>query len=368
MKRKKLFLAAVTAVLLTVGFTSCSDSNGGIDDDFSEKLEGIYVLNSGSMGYNNSILTFYNFSTQKTTEKVFQVQNGQSLGDTGQDLLVYGSKIYITVHGSNIIFITDLQGKLLSSIQPEKDGKPQLPRHIIAYGGKVYATLFDGHVAKIDTTLLKIEDQVKVGRNPEKLRVSNNKLYVANSGGLDFNTPLGYDNTVSVINLNSFTETKKIPVVINPSQMEVNSRGDIYLVSNGNYWDVPNALQYINPSTHEVTIVDVHATYMSMGKDDNLYIISSQFDVNWNQTIALRVYDTKAKVLKTDSFISDGTVVEKPYSISTDSKYGYVYIGESDYITNGTMYIFTSTGQFVDKFDTGGLNPMGGYYVNVNIQ
>ena len=367
MKKTNVFLVSIALVLFTLGFTSCSDDEGGRGGGVPEKLEGIYVLNSGSITYNNSVLTFYDFTTQEITDKVFQKQNGQQLGDTGQDLLIYGSKIYITVHNSNVIFITDLQGKLIDHIQPIKDGKPQLPRHIIAHAGKVYATLFDGHVAKIDTTSLKIEDQVKVGRHPEKLRVSNNKIYVANSGGLDWNTPLGYDNTVSVIDINNFKEIKKLEVVVNPVQMEVNSQGDIYLVSMGNYWDIPNTLQYINPNTDEVSVVeDVHATYISVGKDDNLYIISSLFDENWNQTTDFRVYDTKTKSLKTNNFISDGTEINDAYSISTDLELGYVYIGESDYVTNGTMYIFTSAGKLIDKFDTGGINPMGAYYIKTN--
>ena len=101
-------------------------------------------------------------------------------------------------------------------------------------------SLYDGYVARLDTASLEIEQKVKVGRNPEQLVVANNKLYVANSGGLDYNTPVGYDKTVSVVDLVSFQETKKIEVVTNPVNLVTDNQGDVYLVSMGDYGAIPN--------------------------------------------------------------------------------------------------------------------------------
>ncbi len=65
---------------------------------------------------------------------------------------------------------------------------------------------FDGSIVKIDTASLQIEATATAGRNPEGVCVVNNKLYVSNSGGLDFPN---YDNTVSVFDLNSFAEINR---------------------------------------------------------------------------------------------------------------------------------------------------------------
>ncbi|MFV0417649.1 MAG: YncE family protein [Dysgonomonas sp.] len=346
----------------------------GVNDNNSEeenfaKIEiediagGIYILNSGKSNSNNANLAYYDFKTETLTERIFEGANNKALGDTGQDIVIYGSKMYIAVYESAVIYVTDKSGKILKTIESTKDAVKQKPRSLAALDGKVYATFFDGYLAKIDTTSLNIEGQVKVGRNPEYVRTANGKIFVANSGGLDYNTPLGYDKTVSVVDAASFTESEKVDVVINPDKMAVDSEGDIYVISNGNYGDVPNTLQRIRKEGDKYVVTKVgNATWMSMS-NDKLYIIYSQYDANWNQTISYHVYDAKTEKIITNNFITDGTDIKKPYSITTDPIYNYVYIGTSDYTNNGDMYIFTSEGKLVKKFDTKGINPMGAYFV-----
>lgn len=328
-----------------------------IVDLIDYKGAGIYVLNSGKMGNNNANLAYYDFTTKTYTEKVFETVNGKSLGDTGQDIIVYGSKMYIAVHGSGVIYVTNKQGKILNTIESTTEGVKQQPRGFAAYEGKVYVTYYNGYLAKIDTTSMSIEAQIKVGRSPEYVRAANNKLYVANSGGGDYPN---VDKTVSVVDVTTFTEKKKIDVVINPEKIAVDSDGDIYVISNGNYGEIPNTLQRIDAKTDNVTTIG-NATWMSMC-NDKLYFIYSQY-AEKEQTITYHVYDAKNEKMITDNFITDGTEIIKPYSISTDPVTKYVYIGTSDYTSNGDMYIFTPTGKLVNKFDTKGINPMGAYYV-----
>ncbi|WP_156032831.1 YncE family protein [Prevotella sp. 10(H)] len=326
------------------------------------EVSGIYILNSGKQGHNNANMSFYDLTAKTLSTKVFEAANGISLGDTGQDIIVYGTKMYIAVYGSGVIFVTDKQGKQLGKIESVKNGKAQQPRGFTTHDGKVYVTYFDGNLAKIDTTKMEIEAQVPVGRNPEYVRVANNNLYVANSGGLDYNNPIGYDKFVSVVDIATFKETTKIPVVINPDKMAVDSEGDIYVISNGDYKTIPNTLQRIDAKTHKVTNVG-NATWMNIN-NDKLYIIYSQYDANWNQVITYSVYDTKTEKIITDKFITDGTVVNKPFSITTDPVNNYVYIGTSDYTNNGDMYIFSAEGKLINKFDTGGISPAGAYYAS----
>jgi YVTN family beta-propeller protein len=66
--------------------------------------------------------------------------------------------------------------------------------------------------------------RIAVGQNPEGLAVSNGKLYVANSGGLNFPD---VDSTVSVIDLTTHTELLKITVGKNPGGVCVDSEGDV---------------------------------------------------------------------------------------------------------------------------------------------
>ena len=231
---KTLFFA------LAALFVACSN-----DDDPSPVVpEGqddvIYVLNSGDWKSNNSSLTMYNPTTGEVVQNYFEQQNGRCLGNTANDMIIYGSKMYIAVAGESTIEVATLDAKSIKQIECGAQ-----PRYLAAYGGKVYATYYDGHVARIDTTSLVVDAKVKVGRNPEQLAVCGSKLFVANSGGMDYNTELGYDNTVSVIDLVSFCEVDKIEVALNPAN--VVSTGDgVFVASYGNYADVPSALQYIS--------------------------------------------------------------------------------------------------------------------------
>ena len=80
-------------------------------------------------------------------------------------------------------------------------------------------------------------DTCTVGYQPEEMVIAGNKLYVANSGG--YRVP-NYDRTVSVIDLTTFTEIKKIDVAINLHRLELDRYGNIYVSSRGDYYDTPS--------------------------------------------------------------------------------------------------------------------------------
>jgi len=355
MKKRNYILAIALCALFTIPFISCSD-----DDDPSGEptytTSGLYILNSGNKGANNATLSFYNLEDGTVVSDIFKQKNNRGLGDTGQDILIYGNKMYISVTNSQTIEVTDLEGKSLKQIKAT-----QKPRSLASHNGKVYVTLFDGYVGRVDTTSLEIDKTIQVGRNPEQIVVANNKLYVANSGGMDYNTEIGYDKTVSVIDIPSFTETKKLDVIMNPCNLAVDNQENVYLVSMGNYDNgnppVPNTLQIINSKTDIISSTDIkNATELS-STGDKIYMYYSQYDKDWKQTITYYVYDAVNKKTVTDKFISDGTVVAQPYKIIANKDLKYVFITESNYTTNGDVNIFSEAGALVKKFEAG-LNPV----------
>lgn len=319
--------------------------------------EYLYVLNCGSMGSKNAGLTLYDIKEGTIIKDVFEAQNGRRLGETGQDIIIYGSKMYISMTDEMTVEVTDLDAKSIKQIPTE--GKP---RYFAADAGKVYVTYWNGLVARIDTTLLVVEATTQVGRNPEQLVVANERLYVANSGGLDFNTEAYYDKTVSVVDIASFTETKKIEVEINPFDVVSDGYGNIYVVSVGNYMDIPNSLQIINTTTELVTLVtDVNATFITAA-GSILYAISAQYDSDWNAIFTYSAYDMLGNSLLTNNFIGSTKIDNTPIRISSDMESGDVYITTSDYLNDGDVYIFNKSNQFVRKFEAG-LNPMKVVYV-----
>src|SRR5260221_6607308 len=72
---------------------------------------GIYILNQGdgagsSIKY-NSTLTLYNYSTKALIPDQYKVANGTQIGAIGNDMEIYGSKMYIVATISGVVDILD---------------------------------------------------------------------------------------------------------------------------------------------------------------------------------------------------------------------------------------------------------------------
>lgn len=351
MNTKKLFSYLLAAIAITPFLSSC-DPNNEVEN--TEISTGVYVLNSGKFGKNNSTITYYDFASGFATTDVFAQKNGRILGDTGEDIIQYGSKIYIAVYQSSLIEVVD--PKTMTSIKsiPMMDGQGNAtkPRTLTSANGKVYIVLFSGSVAQMDTTTFAIEKTLQVGANPDKSVIVNNKLYVANTGGMaEVN-----DSTVSVINLTTFTEERRIVVNLNPSgNMGADSQGDVYVQSSGNYGSIPGKLQRIEAGTYKVTDIELTAKGFSV-YNDKAYVYSFDYDENWqtaNKKII--VYDLKNEKIENESLVSSA-IDKTPYGIDVNPVTGDIYLGVTDYSTLGKVYCFGKDGK--EKFSfTAGLNP-----------
>lgn len=64
-----------------------------------------YVLDEGNWGANEASIDRINLTTGAIVKNVFSTANSRGLGDVAQDLVVYGTKAYITVSFSNTVEI-----------------------------------------------------------------------------------------------------------------------------------------------------------------------------------------------------------------------------------------------------------------------
>lgn len=357
---KNFLLQGVLLSFLALGFVSCESEDN--DEPWVEPeiiTTGVYILNNGSWMSNNAKLSYYNIDDNTVTADVFYNVNGeQKLGDLGQDMAIYGSKMYITVTGSNKIFITDRSAKILQTIDPQNNDQPMEPRYTKAYGSKVYVTTQSGYVLQIDTTSMAVDKQIKVGSYPEQMTIVNGNLYVANSGQ-------GKDSTISVVNLSTFAESK-IDVIINPEKITSDEYGNIYVISTGNYVDIRPTLQKINPTTKTVSVISTDvATQMAASGDKLFLIYMNPTDYSATAAAKLYYYDiTKGEVVK-ESFVTPpaATDLDDANSISVNPSTGDLYITTSDYVTKGSVYKFSSGGVYQTKFSSEGINPMGAFFL-----
>jgi hypothetical protein len=353
---RKLLLSAT----LVLGLTSCSDDDKPIVEPPVTATNGFYVLTQGTWGTNSGALYFYDIEKKEVTE-AFKAANGIQLGDLPQDMLIYGSKMYIAVSGSGIIYVTDKNAKIIATIKD--DAQKISPRHLDAANGKVYVSLWEGYLAQIDTVTLEVEKKIAVGLNPEYVKVVNNKVYVANSGGDNWQN--GYDKTVSVVDLN-LTSKKDIQVAMNPYQLAVDKYNNLYLVSRGDYATTPYSLQQINTSTDAVTEIDKGRAYSVFPYEDKLYILNHGYDANYNPYSTFLYYDINSKKIVDESFITEENAANIPNdiaSVSIEPVSGDYYVTASNSVQNGDVYIYSKDGKFKSKFDAGSSWPSGAWYI-----
>lgn len=355
----KLFFKSILLFTFIALLSACDDMKdmpAPVDLPLTPGETGqLYVLSEGLFNMNNSTLSLVNFGNRSVKYNFFLDMNNRGLGDTSNDMKRYGSKIWIVVNVSSQVEVLDTKSGISIKRIPffNSVNVARQPRFITFYGNKAYVCSFDGTVARIDTTTMAVEAVTTVGRNPDGITAVNGKLYVSNSGGLDIPN---YDNTVSVVDLNTFKEVKKITVGMNPFRVEADSEGDVYVVSRGNNGNIKSTWSRINSQTDEVvqTFDNLPVVNFTI-HNDTAYLYNYDFV---KSTYWVKTFDCKTEQLISDNFITDGTPLERPFSITVHPTNGNVYLTDArNYTVKGDLLCFTRKGKLLYKIQSIGLNP-----------
>ena len=339
MKKIYLFMAAG---LIAATVTSCKDNDDVTppNPDKPTVSAGAFILNQGN-SYSNieGGLFAIDYSNGNVDANVFKTANGRSLGNTPQCGIAYGSNIYIGVFESNTIeVISRADYKTVKQIQLGKDKTGfdgTAPRSMAAKDGKVYISMYDGFVCRLDTAKMALDASVQVGNNPEKIAIYNNRLYVPNSDGMSYPN---YGKTASEIDLGTFTVSRTFEVGLNPSQFLVNEDG-LYVLCLGNYNDVPGMIYRVG-SDYKLT--EIAAATMAAAGDDELFLINAPY---YGDGISYNVYDTD------DNKLKEWTMNQKPdypSGIAVDEVGDKILV--SSYVMNGQWPSYDAPG-YVNVYD-----------------
>lgn len=200
------------------------------------------------MGSNKCTLDYFDYQTGLYARNFYAERNPnviKELGDVGNDIQIYGSKLYVVVNCSHKVEVLDARTGV-------RIGQVNIPncRYIRFYKGAAYVSAYvgpvlidptapKGAVYKVDTTSLAVKAKVTVGYQPEEMEIIDDYMYVANSGGY---RPPVYDNTVSVIQMEDFKQVQQIPVGINLHRLKKDKYKKLWVTSRGNYENVPSRL------------------------------------------------------------------------------------------------------------------------------
>lgn len=317
---------------------------------------GLYVISEGNASQNNAKLGFYNLASSTFTGDYFVQQNPTetALGNTANDAIIYGSKLYVVMNvSSQVLVLNAANGTLLKRIDFGTTPNFKNPRYAVGAKGKVYVTAYDNTVNVIDTSALTLGSPIAVGADPEGIAVYGNYLYVANSGGLNYPN---VDSTVSVIDLNTSAEIKKIKVGYNPNKVKVASNGDVYVSAYGVFGISTASISVINSSSNTLkTTLGSAYEYSHV----EIFGNTAYFFNNYGGAGTAKVYNTDTNTDIRAEFITDGTAITTPYGINVDEQNGDVYITDSkDYTTAGSVTCFDKSGKKKFSFSvTPGVSP-----------
>jgi hypothetical protein len=331
---------------------------------------GMYVLNEGNMGSNKASIDFLDLDENKPTvhylRNIYSERNPnvvKELGDVGNDIKIYGSKLWIVVNVSNKVEVATADScKRITQINiPNcrylafKDGFA----YVSSYVGPVK---FDkdaplGMVYKVDTVDFKKKDSVVVGYQPEELCIVDNKLYVANSGG--YRAP-NYDHTLSEIDLATFKEIRKIKVGLNPHHCQVDHYGQIWVTSRGNYNDVPSRIYRLYKARNQlyevIDSIDTPVSGLSIVGDSLYYYGSAWNNATATNNISYGLINVRThKIIDTNLFSAPQLkAITMPYGIIVNPVERDFYLMDAkNYVSSGSLLHFKSDGTYDWTVQTG---------------
>ncbi|MDE7396621.1 MAG: YncE family protein [Muribaculum sp.] len=364
MKLKPFFLYFLSLLMVA---TSCREDELVVpteydilgDENPESGIRGFYLVNEGNMGSNKCTLDYYDYMTGIYARNFYAERNPEvikELGDVGNDIGIYGSKLYIVVNCSHKV-------EVLDSHTGRRIGQVDIPncRYIRFHRGKAYVSSYvgpvlidpaapKGAVYEVDTLSLSVIRKVSVGYQPEEMEIIDDYMYVANSGG--YRAP-NYDNTVSVIQMVDFKQVQQIPVGINLHRLKKDKYNKLWITSRGDYQSRPSRLYVMQkkPGYNQMVVTDtipLACSEMAFYGELMYYYATEWNNFNASNTITYGIIDIRTREKISDNFITDGTEKEitMPYGIAIHPENGDIFVTDAkNYVSSGTLYCFSHEGK-----------------------
>jgi DNA-binding beta-propeller fold protein YncE len=274
------------------------------------------------------------------------------MGDVGNDLAIYGSRLYAVINCSNKVEVMD-------AATAKRIGQVEIPncRYIKFYRGYAYVTSYAGpveigaehaqrgYVAKVDTATLEVVGRCIVGYQPDELDLADGKIYVANSGG--YMVP-NYENTISVIDIGTFTETERVTVATNLHRVRADSHGRLWIASRGDYYQEPSRLYcYDTRKRRMEQTFDIAVGDMDLCGDSIYVVANSWSNISMTSTTSYAIVNTSTMTRVSDNFITDGTDtdIRVPYGIAVNPVSRDIYVTDArNYVNPGYLHCYAPDG------------------------
>jgi DNA-binding beta-propeller fold protein YncE len=252
-------------------------------------MDNVYVLNTLSQN-----LSVVNPATGDVTP------DAAALGLYTNDIKIRNNRIYVANSGINEIQVIDINSlQTVNSFDTGTGTNPYL-MEFINDSTIAVTLLFTNEVAFINLESGEIT-KIQTGSGPTGLKYTDGLLYVCNTNFITFGE---YGpGTIDVIDPSTLTHVDTITVGTNPNLIDVNSGEDFFVLSTGNYADIPSKIFRLDKFSHEVTDSisiqgDPSLSNMFIDQLNRMFLTLSSSDEYGN----IIVYD-----LDKSEFIKDGS-------------------------------------------------------------
>jgi len=238
----KSFLSLIALIPLFAGCDSENPGSGVAPDE-----PGVFILNEGLWGQNNSSLQFFSGKTGQISGDTETGVLGRLLGDTGNSMAQEGGLGRISVTSSNkLVWFSLKDGSFVSELAFGTDASPR--ESVILPDGRLMISSYYSHrILVVDRATGKQTGSVSVESYPEALAFDGTCLWVSCNG-------LGAGKTVEKIPVSDFSGKISIRVPTNPDRISVTGDG-VLVYCQGNLWqkDPGGKLVKIRSSDSRVT-------------------------------------------------------------------------------------------------------------------
>ena len=307
---------------------------------------GIFISCEGNFMYGNGSLSFYNMENRKVTNQLFYARNNAPLGDVVQSLSMFQNRLFIVVNNSGKIYIADAE---TAEYQGSVTGLTS-PRyiHFISDEKAYISDLYSTEITIINPVSYEITGKIDLNGHTSEQMVQIGK-YV-------FVSAWSNDEYILIIDAETDELIHKMKVPYQPKDLEVDTNGKIWVLSEGSYVDTIGqgqmpALVRIDPQTF--TIEQIYrfeaeqnpASLEINSSGDSLYFLNNGV---WRMSIGSRFLPDSAMIPSSENLF---------YNLAIHPEKNEIYITDAiDYTQDAMVYRYSKNAEIIDSFRVG-INP-----------
>ena len=307
------------------------------NNNISIGSQNVIIGNEGGFQNGNASISIYDKEVNTITNNFYNSINQTTIGDILQSIVHINHELFLIVNNSQKIIIIDDE---TYEYKTEINGFTS-PRNLLPINSNIaYVTdLYANKIFVVDLNDNSIVSEIEVNGWCEKMILHNGKVYVANIEG----------NQLYIIDTGNNQIMDSIPVVENPSELEIDKSNNIWILSRGSFSNSINpAISIYNPVQDSIIYVKTL---------DNFNGTPSNLTMNSNRSNAFLI---QGDVIKTSVnyplnfetiYYNTG---QQFYGLGIDPYNKDIYLSDAiDYVQSGVIYRLDSSGNEIDVFTAG---------------